>query len=53
MSKSNSSLSEVQTVYDEALERVKEINSKIDSCNSSILNKEELLDSLKTKKNMR
>lgn len=52
MSKSNSSLSEVQTVYDEALERVKEINSKIDSCNSSILNKEELLDSLKTKKNI-
>ena len=52
MSKSNSSLSEVQAIYDEALERVKEINSKIDSCNSSILNKEELLDSLKTKKNL-
>ena len=52
MSKSNSSLSEVQTIYDEALERVKEINSKIDSCNSSILNKEELLDNLKTKKNI-
>ena len=52
MSKSNSSLSEVQAIYDEALERVKEINSKIDSCNSSILNKEELLDSLKTKKNI-
>ena len=52
MSKSNNSLSEVQTIYDEALERVKEINSKIDSCNSSILNKEELLDSLKTKKNL-
>ena len=51
MSKSNNSLSEVQTIYDEALERVKEINSKIDSCNSSILNKEELLDNLKTKKN--
>ena len=52
MSKSNNSLSEVQTIYDEALERVKEINSKIDSCNSSILNKEELLDNLKTKKNI-
>ena len=52
MSKSNSSLSEVQAIYDEALERVKEINSKIDSCNSSLLNKEELLDSLKTKKNI-
>lgn len=52
MSKSNNSLSEVQTIYDESLERVKEINSKIDSCNSSILNKEELLDNLKTKKNI-
>lgn len=52
MSKSNNSLSEVQTIYDEALERVKEINSKINSCNSSILNKEELLDNLKTKKNI-
>lgn len=51
ISKNNSNLGDIQSFYDEALERVKNIKSKIDSINLELKNRELILDELLVKKN--
>ena len=51
ISKNNDSLNNIQALYDESLNRVKTIKSKIDLINSNLENKELELDELLVKKN--
>ncbi|WP_297712351.1 DNA sulfur modification protein DndD [Clostridium sp.] len=51
MSKNNNSLNDIQTIYDESLNRVKLAKSKIDLINSNLKTKELELDELLMKKN--
>lgn len=51
ISKNNSNLGDIQSFYDEALERVKNIKSKINSINLELENRELILDELLIKKN--